>query len=140
MKRIERIHRRRCGSCAMSSAARETVHRGARFSAALLAGIVSAGVVISTPAASAEDGSSADARESLTAHALALEHGEGIAKDAVKAHDLYCDAARAGDAEAIFNLGWMYANGRGVPRDDAVAASLFARAAALGHAYAQQML
>jgi hypothetical protein len=40
----------------------------------------------------------------------------------------------------MFNLGWMYANGRGVARDDAVAASLFARAASLGHAYALQML
>jgi TPR repeat protein len=126
----------------MSSAARKTAHRGARLSAALLGGIVSAGIVISTPSASAEDGASTGTREprSLTAQALALEHGEGIAKDAVKAHDLYCDAAREGDAEAMFNLGWMYANGRGVPRDDAVAASLFTRAAALGYAYAQQML
>jgi soluble lytic murein transglycosylase-like protein len=34
----------------------------------------------------------------------------------------------------------MYANGRGLARDDAVAASLFARAASKGHPQAQQML
>jgi hypothetical protein len=76
----------------------------------------------------------------LTAQALAFEHGEGVPKDPLRAANLYCDAARAGDPEAMFNLGWMYANGRGVERDDASAAALFARAAALGHTYAQRML
>ena len=37
-----------------------------------------------------------------------------------------------GDADALFNLGWMYANGRGIARDDELAALLFARAAAAG--------
>jgi len=126
----------------MSSAARETARRGARFSAALLGCLASTGIIISTPAASQEEAASVDARQTrgLTAQALALEHGEGVAKDLMKAHDLYCDAAREGDPEAMFNLGWMYANGRGVARDDAVAASLFARASTLGYAYAQQML
>jgi len=36
-------------------------------------------------------------------------------------------------------LGWMYANGRGVARSDEMAAFLFARAAAAGHAYAREM-
>src|SRR5690606_23089274 len=35
---------------------------------------------------------------------------------------------------------WMYANGRGVARDDLVASALFALAAAGGHAYAQRAL
>jgi TPR repeat protein len=76
----------------------------------------------------------------LTERAIAYEHGEGVPKDQAKAIELYCEAARAGDPEAMFNLGWMYANGRGVARDDAVAATLFAQAAALGHAYAGTML
>ena len=46
-------------------------------------------------------------------------------------------AARDGDPEAQYSLGWMYANGRGVARDDAVASALFALAAAAGHAYAR---
>jgi len=73
------------------------------------------------------------------AQALAFEHGEGIAKDQRKAALLYCQAARAGDPEGAFALGWMYANGRGVARSDAMAAFLFARAANAGHAYAREM-
>ena len=74
------------------------------------------------------------------AEAIAYEHGEGVAKDPKKAAALYCEAARAGDAEALFNLGWMYANGRGIGRDYDVAASLFERAAAAGHAQAAKVL
>lgn len=75
----------------------------------------------------------------LIAQALAYEHGEGVTKDPLKAAALYCAAARAGDSEAQFRLGWMYANGRGVAHDDAIAASLFALAAAAGHSEAQRM-
>jgi len=75
----------------------------------------------------------------LLAQALAYEHGEGMPKDQRKAALLYCEGARAGDAEAMFRLGWMYTNGRGVARSDAMAALLFARAAAAGHVYARQM-
>ncbi len=71
--------------------------------------------------------------------ALAYEHGEGVPKDQRKASLLYCAAARAGDTDAMINLGWMYANGRGVARSDAMAATLFARAAAAGNSYARQM-
>ena len=72
--------------------------------------------------------------------AIAYEHGEGVAKDPRKAAALYCEAALAGDADALFNLGWMYANGRGIGRDYDVAASLFERAAAGGHAQAAKVL
>ncbi|HEY3178188.1 MAG TPA: transglycosylase SLT domain-containing protein [Casimicrobiaceae bacterium] len=74
------------------------------------------------------------------ARAVALEHGEGVPKDALTAIALYCVAARAGNAEAQFNLGWMFANGRGIERDDAIASSFFALAAQAGHVYAQKML
>src|SRR2546423_9702520 len=75
-----------------------------------------------------------------TALAVRYEHAEGIAKDFEKANSLYCSAARAGYAEAQFKLGWVYANGRGVPRDDGVAAALFSMAAAQGHEYAAKLL
>jgi TPR repeat protein len=75
----------------------------------------------------------------LVARAIAYEHGEGVTKDFVKAAFFYCEAARRGDAEGQYGLGWMYANGRGLPHDDAIAASLFALAAAQGHEHAQRM-
>src|SRR5204863_1532559 len=60
--------------------------------------------------------------------ALAYEHGEGVARDPVAAAQLYCRAARYGDAESQFNLAWMLTNARGIERDDAQAAHLFAAA------------
>ena len=63
-----------------------------------------------------------------------------MAKDPARAVELYCEAARQGDAEAQFSLGWMYANGRGMPRDNRMASLFFAMAAAQGHEYAQKML
>jgi hypothetical protein len=63
---------------------------------------------------------------------LKYEHAEGVVKDFPKAHDAYCLAARLDFPEAFLRLGWMYANGRGVPRSDSIASSLFKRAAALG--------
>ncbi|MBI3368152.1 MAG: transglycosylase SLT domain-containing protein [Burkholderiales bacterium] len=72
--------------------------------------------------------------------ALALEHGDGVPRDAVQAAQLYCRAARYGDAEAQYNLAWMLTNSRGIERDDAQAAHLFAAAAEQGLAQAQNML
>ena len=54
-------------------------------------------------------------------------------RDFARAEAAYCEAARAGHGDALVRLGWMYANGRGVARDDAMAASLFRRAAGFGH-------
>lgn len=53
---------------------------------------------------------------------------------------MYCAAARRGHVLAQYQLGWMYANGRGVARDDARAAAWFRRAAAQGDVPARQML
>jgi TPR repeat protein len=89
------------------------------------------------PVAGAVD---APSPETLAAQALAYEHGEGVPKDQRKAVTLYCEAARLGDVGAMFNLGWMYANGRGVERDDALAAYFFSRAAHQGHPQAREML
>lgn len=76
----------------------------------------------------------------LVQQAVAYEHGEGVQKDPLRAASLYCDAARAGNVDAQFALGWMYANGRGVARDDAVARTLFELAARGGHEQAKTML
>ena len=70
----------------------------------------------------------------------ALEHGEGVAKDSARAVALYCEGAKAGDPEAAYNLGWMYANGRGVPRDDSLAAFFFEFAVKKDHVPSRQML
>ena len=71
--------------------------------------------------------------------AAAAEYGDGVPRDALRAAELYCRAARYGDAEAQYALGWMLANGRGIERNDAHAAHLFAAAAEQGHAQAAAM-
>ena len=45
--------------------------------------------------------------------------------------------AEQGDTDAQFNLGLLYANGQGVPKDDAQARQWYEKAAAKGHAEAQ---
>ena len=76
----------------------------------------------------------------LRAQARAFEHGEGVARNGKQAVKLYCEAAADGDAESQYSLGWMYANGRGVPRDDATAAYFFIMAKKQGHRQAENML
>lgn len=75
-------------------------------------------------------------REQARAH----EHGEGVARDIEMALDFYCKAALAGDVEAHYDLGWIYANGRGVERNDAYAAYYFQKAAEQGDTMARRML
>jgi soluble lytic murein transglycosylase-like protein len=79
-------------------------------------------------------------RTILRSEAIAYENGEGVARDPVRAARLYCDAARLGDAVAQYNLGWMYANGRGVERSDSTAAFFFHAAAEQGMEQAERML
>lgn len=92
-------------------------------------------------------GARADVDAQTAAHFVALrtearsyEHGEGVRRDFARAIRLYCEAARLGDAEAQYSLGWMYANGRGVARNDAMASLFFWLAAWQGHSHAQEML
>jgi soluble lytic murein transglycosylase-like protein len=68
------------------------------------------------------------------------EHGEGVSRDFDAALRLYCHAARSGNADAHYRLGWMYANGRGVARNEAQAAAWFRLAAAQGDTHAERML
>jgi soluble lytic murein transglycosylase-like protein len=71
--------------------------------------------------------------------AHASEHGEGVPRDPLRAAELYCRAARYGDAEAQFSLAWMLTNARGIERNDAQAAHLFVAAAEQGHRQAVNM-
>ena len=72
--------------------------------------------------------------------AKALEHGDGVERDAVRAAELYCRAARYGDAESQYSLAWMLTNSRGIERDEAQAAHLFAAAAEQGYEQASNIL
>jgi soluble lytic murein transglycosylase-like protein len=68
------------------------------------------------------------------------EDGESVTQDYHRALALYCEAARKGDADAFFQLGWIYLNGRGVPRDDANAVKWLRQAAAHGIPQAASLL
>ena len=76
----------------------------------------------------------------LRTEAAYYEHGNGVERDGARAVQLYCKAARLGDAESQFNLGWMYTNGRGVERNDSLAAFFFQAAAEQGSEQAKRML
>jgi hypothetical protein len=88
----------------------------------------------------ARPSSDSPVRENPLERANAYEHGEGVPKDQRLAASLYCELAVAGNAEAAFRLGWMYANGRGVNHDDGTASALFQVAADRGHAFARTAL
>jgi soluble lytic murein transglycosylase-like protein len=73
--------------------------------------------------------------------AKAMEYGEpGVPRDPVRAAELYCRAARHGDAESQYSLAWMLTNSRGIERDEAQAAHLFAAAAEQGYSQAKNIL
>lgn len=96
--------------------------------------------LVSSVAVCAEDPAVAAAKaKSLFAEARTFEHGEGVPRDGERAAKLYCEAARLGDVEAQYSVGWMYANGRGVSRDDGLAAYFFDLAAQQGHDHAKRM-
>ena len=78
--------------------------------------------------------------KTLTQQAARLEHGEGVPRNADGAVALYCMAARQGYHDAQYALGWMYANGRGVARNDALAAAWFQLAAAAKDQQSTRML
>lgn len=85
-------------------------------------------------------GADGDPALKLRLEAIAYEHGEGVQRNPLLAANLYCMSARLGDPQAQYNLGWMYANGRGVERSDPVAAYFFNAAAGQGFAAAERML
>ncbi|MES2831362.1 MAG: lytic transglycosylase domain-containing protein [Pseudomonadota bacterium] len=80
------------------------------------------------------------ATQALLASAVQFEHAEGVPRDYQKAAAMYCEAAKRGSANAQFSLGWMYANGRGVVKSDAIASHLFSMASKQGHVAATSMM
>ena len=116
-------------------------HAGRRWGATVSrAALAVCGLLCGSPA-TADEQAALDAHiASLRREAVAYEHGNGLSRDGARAAALYCEAAKLGDAASQFDLGWMYANGRGVRKDDALAAFFFRSAAAQGVAQAGNML
>lgn len=76
----------------------------------------------------------------LVALAIKRKNGEDSDSDYAEVAANYCGAAKLGDANAQYALGWMYANGRGVPVSEEIAAHLFTMAAEQGHILAKKSL
>lgn len=108
--------------------------------AAALAGIITLSAQAQEPNRSTNPASDDWLAIVLRLDAIAYENGEGVNRDPILASMLYCMSARLGDVDAQYNLGWMYANGRGVPRDDATAAYFFQAASEQGLTAATRML
>lgn len=70
--------------------------------------------------------------QDLVQKGLLAEAGFGSTPDYKRAHTMYCEAARGGYPDAMLRLAWIYAEGRGVPRNPDIAATLFDRAARFG--------
>jgi hypothetical protein len=108
---------------------------------ALVAGLLAAYQLVSAQAfqGSSDPLSKTSRLTELTEYGVRFEHAEGVEKDFNKAQTFYCAASREGHPDALIRLGWMYANARGVPRDDAIAATLFKKAADLGSEMATRL-
>jgi hypothetical protein len=76
----------------------------------------------------------------MTEWAKRYERGIGVSRNIDRAIQLYCKAARKGDAQAQYNLGWIYALGRAGKGNDVLAAGWLTRAADQDHRQAQTML
>jgi soluble lytic murein transglycosylase-like protein len=68
------------------------------------------------------------------------ELGNGVPRDGARAAASYCQAARLGDIDSQFRLGWMYMNGTGVEVSYVRAAFFFQAAAEQGSEQARNML
>lgn len=73
--------------------------------------------------------------------AAGFEHGRnGVKQDYQQAFQLYCQAALAGDIDSAYSIGFMYFNGRGMPRNLGLAVHWFKQAADAGDSHARNML
>jgi TPR repeat protein len=104
------------------------------FCAAVWAAVVVSGACAQVPEANAALAALIREEASL------FEHAEGVERDGARAAALYCKAARMGDAQAQYNLGWMYSTGRDIERSDTTAAFFFHAAAEQGWQQAVRML
>ncbi|MBI5686400.1 MAG: sel1 repeat family protein [Verrucomicrobia bacterium] len=87
--------------------------------------------------AKAEDGDAHAQNELGRAFFLGLF---GLAKDEAESARWFRMAAEQGDAAAQYNLGWRYADGRGVPTDKTEAVKWYRKAAEQNHPDAQAHL
>jgi hypothetical protein len=101
--------------------------------AAAVSAVAMSGIVYAVPAAAAD----AAAQFALAAR---YENAEGLPRDFGQALSLYCDAAQQGHADAAVSIAWMYLNGRGVGRDEAIAAAWLRLAAERGNPLALRLL
>lgn len=85
-------------------------------------------------------GSGGGEARSLIERAKRFEHGVGAAQDIDRAIELYCQAARLGDAEAQYHLGWIYLSGTAGKVDELLAATWFQAASARENAWATTQL
>ncbi len=76
----------------------------------------------------------------LLAPTVQFKNAAGTPGYYLEAFAHHCSAARSGDAHSQFALGWLYANGRGVAKNDEMAVWLYQKAAEQGHARAQEVL
>jgi soluble lytic murein transglycosylase-like protein len=106
---------------------------------ALIVGILSWSTAPAAPDAAFQEAYQSKDPHMLTAWGRRYESGVGAPKDASKALRLYCKAAKKGDAEAQYQLGQMYAFGRGVKQDKELAAAWFHKASSK-HAKAGSLL
>lgn len=77
---------------------------------------------------------------SLLARAAKYEAGGDNAENAWEAAVSYCEASRLGSTQAQYRLGMLYAFGKGVPANRALAAALFSLASHQGYYEAEKML
>lgn len=78
--------------------------------------------------------------QALLTLATRYEAGADDPENSWRAAVNYCEASRLGSIEAQYRLGMLYAFGKGVPANRALAAALFSLAGNQGHAEAQKML
>jgi hypothetical protein len=69
-----------------------------------------------------------------------LEGGIGTEANPSKAFELYCKAAAKGHPMAAYRLGNLYLSGKGVARDDRMAAAWIGRSIELGHPEGREMM
>lgn len=76
----------------------------------------------------------------LVEMAFNFKKGENSPRNYAEVAAKYCKAAKYGDADAQYALGWMYENGRGVEENKKIAVQLYTMAAEQGHARAKESL
>lgn len=81
-----------------------------------------------------------DTAQAVYEQAARYHHGEGVAKNLTRALQLYCQAGRAGHADAMFKIGWMFLNGRETSQHDGQGVAWLAAAARAGHPTAGNVL